>query len=174
MHRQPFSKDSTTQLPKKKFSLSLINIVLLVICCAATACQRSPKVQQFSAHGVVAAIKKDASAVRITHEDIPGVLPAMTREFQVKDPALLTDIQPEDEIDFTIEKTSDSLFVTALKRVDNEVAEEAFQDEPSEEPQDEPSEESQETSAAQPETQSEFTPYPAADFTLTDQDGRSF
>lgn len=166
MHRQPSSHSHTAKRHEKKFPPSLTRIVLLVVCGSVIACQRTPEVQQFSAHGVVAAVKKDASAVRITHEDIPGFMQAMTMEFQVKDPALLTAIQPEDEIDFTVEKTSDSLFITAIKRVDDENAEEAFQDEANEE--------SEKTRVVQQETQTEFTPYPAADFTLTDQDGQSF
>ena len=131
------------------------------------ACQQPPEKQEFTAHGVVKSITANGKGVRIAHDDIPGFMPAMTMDFEVKDPALLADVQPEEEITFTIEKTSTTLYITALTRVNPPPKE----TEPIAPPAPEPA--ADEAPPAEPTT-TEFTPYPAANFTLTDQDGRPF
>jgi protein SCO1/2 len=131
------------------------------------ACQRQPEKQVFSARGVVKSVLADGKGVRIAHEDIPGFMQAMTMDFEVRNPALLTGIQPEDAIDFTIEKTLESLYITALNRIPpprEEITETA--------PQSPDSLSKDETVADAAEV--DFTPYPAANFTLTDQDGQPF
>ena len=132
-----------------------------------TACQQQPEPQVFTGHGVVKSIVANGKGVRIAHQDIPGFMQAMTMEFEVKDPAFLSGIQAEDAVTFTIEKTSQSLYITALNRIapaqEKMAATEAVDRDPSR------AEEAESESAAP-----EFSPYPAANFTLTDQDGQPF
>jgi len=131
------------------------------------ACQSTPEKQIFTAQGVVKDVVANGKGVRIAHEDIPGFMQAMTMEFAVKDPALLSQVQPEDEVAFTIEKTSESLYITAIHRLSRPPEEtastEAVEGAPSG---------AEET--AEEITEPEFSPYPAANFTLTDQDGQPF
>lgn len=47
--------------------------------------------------GEVVALRDDGKVV-IAHEDVPGLMPAMTMPFTVKDPALLHGIEPGDQV----------------------------------------------------------------------------
>jgi len=76
--------------------------------------------------------------------------------FEVKEERLLEGIERGEEVTFTVEKTQDSLYLTALTRV-GEPSEALLQTEPDE------LEEKQEVSFPEP--------VPAPDFTLIDQDG---
>jgi protein SCO1/2 len=100
------------------------------------------------------------------HEEIPGFMSAMTMEFEVKDPAILAEIRPDDEVNFTLEATTDSLYLVQIESLSD--SEEAAA------PQQEESEAAKGEEANTPaDASTEFAPYPAADFTLTDQDGQS-
>jgi protein SCO1/2 len=125
------------------------------------ACQKHPGKQLFIGYGVVKNVA--GKTIRIEHEDIPGFMQAMTMEFEVKDPTILAGIQPEEAVEFTLERTADSIYVTGLNRMQNKdllFSQEATATEPSEK--------------VVPEiAKEEFSPYPAANFTLTDQDGQS-
>jgi protein SCO1/2 len=109
----------------------------------------------------------NGKGVRIAHDDIPGFMQAMTMDFEVKDPALLSGVQPEDVITFTIERTSESLYIIALDRI-SPLQEETAATEPAS------TESPNEEEAASDTAEVEFAPYPAANFTLTDQDGQPF
>jgi protein SCO1/2 len=132
-----------------------------------TACQPLPEKQEFVAHGVIKGVIANGKGVRIEHDDIPGFMQAMTMDFEVKDPALLARVQLEEEITFTLEKTSTSLYIVALTRVSPSQEEAEAATTRDNEPV------AQEESSPEPTT-TEFIPYPAANFTLTDQDGRPF
>jgi len=133
-----------------------------------TACQQQLEKEVFTARGVVKSIVANGKGVRIAHEDIPGFMQAMTMEFEVKDPALLLQVQPEDEVMFTIEKTSESLYITAINRVAP-----TSENTTSGEPIESALASADEVGAESPELP-EFSPYPAANFSLTDQDGQPF
>jgi protein SCO1/2 len=100
------------------------------------------------------------------HEKIPGFMPAMTMEFEVKDPVILAEIHPDDEVNFTLESTTDSVYLVQIESLSD--SEEATA------PQQEESETAKGEEVTSPaDVSTEFAPYPAADFTLTDQDGQS-
>lgn len=126
------------------------------------ACQSQPDTQLFVGRGVVEAVAINGKKVRIKHEEISGFMQAMTMDFEVREAAVLAGISAEDAVEFTIERTQESIYLVAItRRADDQdppVATEA------------PAEASQTSPAEEPET--EFVPYPASDFTLTDQDGR--
>lgn len=142
-------------------------VVGLLFVSWSMACQQQPEKQVFTAHGVVKNIIANGQGVRIAHDDIPGFMQAMTMDFAVKDPLLLSGIHPEDEVTFTIEKTSESLYITAINRIaspqDETASSEPVASSPSGEEEAEPA-----------VTQAEFSPYPAANFTLSDQDSQPF
>ncbi len=120
----------------------------------------SQEQQLFTAHGVVIAVSD--KTVRIEHEDIPGFKPSATTDFGVKDVGLLQGLQPEDEVEFTLEHVSDQWVIAALAPVGEPMDSQEITDDDS-------------SQGAPAETaEAEFTPYPALDFTLTDQDGQPF
>jgi len=128
----------------------------LLVLLLAVACQRTEPTGTFIGRGVVKDILPKERQVIIAHEAIPGFMDAMTMGFEVKEERLLEGIAKDQEVTFTVEKTQDSLYLTALAR-EGEPSEALLQTEPDE------LEEKQEVSFPEP--------VPAPDFTLIDQDG---
>jgi protein SCO1 len=120
------------------------------------ACQQAEPTGTFVGRGVVKGVLPQERQVIIAHEDIPGFMAAMTMGFEVKEESLLAGIARGKEVTFRVEKTKDSLYLTAL----------APAQEPAEAPAQTESEESVET-----EEVSFPEPIAAPDFALTDQDG---
>ncbi len=52
--------------------------------------------------GIIRAINTEKSEVVIEHEDIPGMMMAMTMAFEVADPAMLEGLSPEQSVDFRV------------------------------------------------------------------------
>jgi Cu/Ag efflux protein CusF len=67
--------------------------------------------------GVVKATDMKRPSVEIDHEEIKGLMPAMTMEFYVKDRSLLAGIKPGDRIEFTIENGVGGEKITAIRRL---------------------------------------------------------
>ncbi len=124
----------------------------------AVACQRAEPTGTFIGRGVVKDILPKERQVIIAHEAIPGFMEAMTMGFEVKEERLLEGIEKGEEVTFTVEKTQDSLYLTALAR-EGEPSAALLQTEPDE------LEEKQEVSFPEP--------LPAPDFALIDQDGNT-
>lgn len=130
----------------------------LLVLLLAVACQRTEPTGTFIGRGVVKDILPKERQVIIAHDAIPGFMEAMTMGFEVKEERLLEGIARGQEVTFTVEKTQDSLYLTALAR-EGEPSAALLQTEPDE------LEEEQEVSFPEP--------VPAPDFTLTDQDGNA-
>ena len=60
------------------------------VCCCATdaVATKSPDMKQHALRGVVTAVHADRSALMVKHEEIPGVMRAMTMLFRVDDATL--------------------------------------------------------------------------------------
>jgi protein SCO1/2 len=74
-------------------------------------CPRGPKV--YDAHGVVQDVNRQYGQVVIAHEDIPGLMPAMTMSFDVPDAKLLATLAPGQAIDFRVAFDGSSYRVVA-------------------------------------------------------------
>jgi Cu/Ag efflux protein CusF len=68
----------------------------------ALACGAGPDSGPHRGQGVVRDVKPEAGRIVIEHEDIPGLMMAMTMGFDVEDPALLDGISPGQAIDFDV------------------------------------------------------------------------
>jgi protein SCO1/2 len=67
------------------------------------------------AHGIVRDVQAETGQVLIEHDEIVGLMPAMTMNFDVPDRALLATLAPGQVIDFTVEHTQQSYRVVAVK-----------------------------------------------------------
>lgn len=67
--------------------------------------------------GVVKSTNMKRPSVEIDHEEIKGLMPAMTMEFYVKDKSLLAGVKPGDRIEFTIENGVGGEKITAIRRL---------------------------------------------------------
>jgi protein SCO1/2 len=140
-------------------------LVVVILFLWPIACQREAERRLLTAHGIVKDIVVEQRAIRIAHDDIPGFMPAMTMEFAVKDPALLARVHPEDEVNFTLEQTSESVYLVKIARL----AGSGDRIEPLGTAKSEPADAVVWELA---ETAPDFVPFPAVDFTLSDQDGQ--
>jgi len=88
--------------------------VLVALALLAACGSESPRYQ---AHGVVYDVNSEFEQILIEHEDIPGLMPAMTMNFDVADPGLLEQLETGDRIDFELEFTGDSYRVLSARKV---------------------------------------------------------
>lgn len=105
-----------TSRPCARPSLRLACALLLAA--LASACSRDVRV--YDGRGVVRGVQKEYAQLVIDHEDIEGLMPAMTMNFGVGDPALLDTLEPGDVIEFRLEVTPKSYRVLEAKVVGEE------------------------------------------------------
>jgi protein SCO1/2 len=118
----------------------------------ALACRRGPEL--FDGVGVVEDVRPDLRQVVIDHEDIPGLMPAMTMNFDVADPTLLAGLEAGEHVHFRLSFDGRVYRVVSLERVGEAGAGEA----------------GSAGSAGLDAVAAEAEPAP--DFELVDQDGR--
>jgi Cu/Ag efflux protein CusF len=69
----------------------------------------------YHAAGQVLHVDPGQGRVTIAHQDIPNFMPAMTMTFRVKDPRLLDEIKPGDEVDFELEVSAQAVTIRSIK-----------------------------------------------------------
>ena len=70
------------------------------------------------ADGVVRKVDKDARKITIRHGEIRHLdMPPMTMVFQVKDPAMLEQVQPGEKVQFRVEKSGGAMVLTEIRPV---------------------------------------------------------
>ena len=67
--------------------------------------------------GVVKATDVKRPSIEIDHQEIKGLMPAMTMEFYVKDKSLLDGCKAGDRIEFTLENGVGGIKITAIRRL---------------------------------------------------------
>jgi len=83
---------------------------------SATGPAAATQTTTYTSRGIVKSIDAKRPSIEIDHEDIPGLMPAMTMEFYVRDATLLNGIKSGDGIDFTIENGVGGLIVTRISK----------------------------------------------------------
>jgi Cu/Ag efflux protein CusF len=67
--------------------------------------------------GVVKSSDPKRPSIEIDHEDIKGLMPAMTMEFYVKDKSLLAGLKAGDRIEFTLENGVGGIKITTIRKL---------------------------------------------------------
>ena len=116
----------------------------------------------FEVLGRIRSVDVPNKLVRITHQAIPGYMPAMTMPFTVKDPGLLSGLVPGDPVQFELAVTTEDSWITHLEKIAPDQAREVAT------PADATA------SLAERETERLQTGELVPDFKLTDQDSRTF
>lgn len=75
-----------------------------------------PKGGDYPARGKVTKINEKNGSIELDHEDIPGVMPPMRMEFNVKDKAMLNGLKVGDAVDFTLEYKHPAETIVAIKK----------------------------------------------------------
>lgn len=73
--------------------------------------------ETYQAVGVVKGANAKLPSIEIDHEEIKGLMPAMTMEFYVKDKSLLAGLKPGDRIEFTLENGVGGIKITAIRKL---------------------------------------------------------
>jgi len=95
----------------------MIWVALIVsgLAAAASACGGGSSEGQRS-HGIVKSVDAEARTVTLDHEDIPGLMKAMTMMFQVAPGVALDDVRPGAEVDFWVKEENGTYTVTEIRR----------------------------------------------------------
>jgi protein SCO1 len=110
----------------------LVLIVSGLLACAALSCKEAEKaaaptppnstiatnLRTFQVKGVVREIIPDRKKIKITHEEIPDYMEAMTMMLDVKDAKELSGLQAGDSISFRMLVTEDDGWIDQLKKLD--------------------------------------------------------
>ena len=97
----------------RRVAILLAGMLLLLAGCGRGS-------SRHDARGVVRDVHHEYQQVVIDHEDIPGLMPAMTMNFDVPDAALLDSFEPGQLIDFVVEFTGKSYRVVAAEVIAEE------------------------------------------------------
>ncbi len=76
-----------------------------------------PVVGQWTARGVVRAVLPEMQVIVLTHEEIAGVMPAMTMGFPVASPRVYEGIEAGDEVRFTLKGSAAGAVITAIEKI---------------------------------------------------------
>lgn len=97
---------------------SRLLLLVLVFPLFSLSCTRNPETasEEFTGKGEVASIDKETASVTIEHEEIKGLMSAMTMTFSAKERDLLNDFEKGDAVEFTLEKTDEGLTLIKIKK----------------------------------------------------------
>jgi protein SCO1/2 len=85
-----------------------LGLLLLALACGGGG-------KRHEARGVVREVVREYQQIVIAHQDIPGLMPAMTMNFDVADPKLLDAAQKGDAVAFTVEFDGRHYEITELR-----------------------------------------------------------
>lgn len=83
---------------------------------AARAAALAGGEREWVARGVVRAILPEINVLVLTHEDIPGYMPAMTMGFRAASPKIHDAVRVGDEVRFTLRGTIPNVAITAIEK----------------------------------------------------------
>jgi len=92
-------------------------LILLLLLAPLIGCQEPPAEKNYAIKGQVLGLRKDVREVRLAHEDIDGLMPAMTMSFAVRDARLLDGLQPGDLVQGTLIVVDTNAWLSEVKRV---------------------------------------------------------
>jgi protein SCO1/2 len=71
----------------------------------------------FEVHGTIRAVDIANRLLRITHEEIPDYMPAMTMPFSVKNPVRLNGLAPGDSVQFELAVTDTDSWIAQIEKI---------------------------------------------------------
>ena len=91
-------------------------VFILATALAASACGRTDQ-RTYTMQGQVLSIEAPRKQLTVKHEDIKGLMPAMTMPYTVKDEHLLDGLTAGDLINATLVVVSNDAYLTAIRKV---------------------------------------------------------
>ena len=90
-------------------------VLSLLLSCAAAGCGSSER--SYSLQGQILDVAADHQQATIKHDEVKGLMPAMTMPYKVKNPELLGGMAPGDLVNATLVIVSNDAYLTAVKKV---------------------------------------------------------
>lgn len=102
--------------------ISVVLLTLLVVGCEKptpppVAAGTNMTERIFETRGVVRSVPEGGRTLVVRHEEIPGYMPKMTMELNVRDPNELRGVERDDEITFQLVATTNTHWIQNVKRV---------------------------------------------------------
>ncbi len=95
-------------------------VVTVVVPLALAGCSANttttPSSADYEIKGKVMAVNSDKSLVKLDHEDIPGLMPAMEMEFKVENAKMLAGLKVGDQVQGRLKKTDSGYLITRLEK----------------------------------------------------------
>jgi protein SCO1/2 len=95
-------------------------LVLLISALALAGCKKSEKSDKepadYPIKGKVVAVNVEKKTVKLDHEDIPGLMEAMTMNFAVVDAKLLKGLKSGDKVEGRLKVEADKYIITELNK----------------------------------------------------------
>ncbi len=71
--------------------------------------------RRWSVRGIVRVVAPEINRIFIDHENIPGLMEAMTMAFEPADPTLLNGVTPGDRVRFTLQEQANRLILIGIE-----------------------------------------------------------
>jgi Cu/Ag efflux protein CusF len=100
--------------------IALLTFANLISCSDKAGGKEQQLVQaQYTSRGTVVSVNPSSSRIELDHEEIKGLMPAMTMPFRVNDAALLTGLKPGDQVTFVLDVNSGIELITKIEKTSN-------------------------------------------------------
>src|SRR5262245_60045461 len=96
-----------------------LSSIVLAIAFAAAACGRGTDERSYKLQGQVLAVDAARKQLTVKHEEITGLMPAMTMPYEVREATLLDGLAPGDLINATLIIETNNAYLSTLKKVGN-------------------------------------------------------
>ena len=91
--------------------------LVLILAITAAACSGKPAGRTYTLQGQVQSIEAPQKQLTVKHEEIKGLMPAMTMPYNVRDGKLIADLKPGDLINATLVVESNDAYLRTIKKV---------------------------------------------------------
>ena len=88
---------------------------LVIVCLLEAGCRPAPEAVTYEIRGQIISIQSEKNELTITHEEVPGFMPAMTMPFAVEDVRLLMGRKPGEFIEATLVVTKRKAFLSRIE-----------------------------------------------------------
>jgi len=97
-------------------ALWFVMVSLLFIGCGGETGKGSASEKDYAIKGKVVAVDPDKTEITLDHEDIPGLMKAMTMSFKVENPKLLSGLKAGDQVQGRVKKGESDYVITQLEK----------------------------------------------------------
>jgi protein SCO1/2 len=92
-------------------------VFALAAALSIAACSSKSNQRTFPVHGQVVSVTADRQEATVKHGEIPGLMPAMTMPYKIREKAELDAVKPGDMIDATLTIVENDAFLTGVRKV---------------------------------------------------------